>query len=107
MAERTSLTNGQQMFLPGITVEGWDTTLRGNIDTQAVTALYADHATHDQFCAEIKIDLDPEHLRSGRFALNDLVIILGTMARNILRMIGQPALLDPMPRCAVAPSTAE
>ncbi|XXY98516.1 transposase [Acidithiobacillus sulfuriphilus] len=72
-----------------------DTTLPESFDPQAIIALYADHATHEQFHAEIKTDLDLERLPSGKFATNDLLLTLGALAYNILRMIGQETLLGP------------
>ena len=75
--------------------EGWDTTLPERLDPQAVIALYADHATHEQFHAEIKTDLDLERLPCRKFATNDLLLTLGALAYNILRMIGQKTLQGP------------
>ena len=95
LTERSSLANGQVLLLPETTLEGWDTTLPAEISAKAVIALYADHATHEQFHAEIKTDLDLERLPSGKFATNDLILTLGGMAYNLLRMIGQAALLGP------------
>lgn len=95
LTERTILANGQRLLLPEMTLEGWDTTLPESLDAQAVIALYADHGTHEQFHAEIKTDLDLERLPSGKFATNDLVLTLGAMAYNLLRMIGQQTLLGP------------
>ena len=79
LTERTILANGQRLLLPEMTLEGWDTTLPDSLDAQTVIALYADHATHEQFHAEIKTDLDLERLPSGTFATNDLVLTLGAM----------------------------
>ena len=95
LTERTTLANGQQLLMPEYTLEGWDTTLPQHFDPQTIIALYADHATHEQFHAEIKTDLDLERLPSGKFATNDLLLTLGALAYNILRMIGQETLLGP------------
>lgn len=95
LTERSSLANGQVLLLPETTLEGWDTTLPAEISAETVIALYADHATHEQFHAEIKTDLDLERLPSGKFATNDLILTLGGMAYNLLRMIGQATLLGP------------
>jgi len=95
LTERTTLANGQSLLMPEYTLEGWDTTLPQHFDPQTVIALYADHATHEQFHAEIKTDLDLERLPSGKFATNDLLLTLGALAYNILRMIGQETLLGP------------
>lgn len=77
LTERSSLANGQVLLLPETTLEGWDTTLPAEISSEAVITLYADHATHEQFHAEIKTDLDLERLPSGKFATNDLILTLG------------------------------
>lgn len=100
LTERSSLANGQVLLLPETTLEGWDTTLPAEISSQAVIALYADHATHEQFHAEIKTDLDLERLPSGKFATNDLILTLGGIY-NLLRMIGQATAGT---RCSAAPS---
>lgn len=55
-------------------------------------ALYADHATREQFHSEIKTDLGLERLPSVKFATNDLVSSLAALAYNVLRLIGQNAL---------------
>jgi hypothetical protein len=95
LTERRTLANGQHLLLPETILEGWDTTLPADIDAQTVIALYADHATHEQFHAEIKTELDLERLPSGKFATNDLILTLGALAYNLLRLIGQNALLGP------------
>lgn len=95
LTERNRLANGQRLLLPEWTLEGWDTTLPQAIDPQTVIALYADHATHEQFHVEIKTELDLERLPSGKFATNDLILTLGAMAYNLLRMIGQNTLIGP------------
>ena len=73
------------------------------ISSQAVIALYADHATHEQFHAEIKTDLDLEHLPSGKFATNDLILTLAAMAYNLVRLV-RPPCWGPMLRRAIRPS---
>lgn len=85
LTERTTLANGQQLLMPEYTLEGWDTTLPESFEAQTVIALYA----------EIKTDLDLERLPSGKFATNDLLLTLGALAYNILRIIGQETLLGP------------
>lgn len=82
LTERTTLAC-QRLLMPEYTLEGWDTTLPERFDPQAVIALYADHATHEQFHAEIKTDLDLERLPSGKFVTNDLLLTLGALAYNM------------------------
>ena len=43
------------------------------IDAQGVIDLYVGHATHEQFHAEFKTDLDLELLPSGTLDTNDLM----------------------------------
>jgi len=45
-------------------------------------------------CSEFKTDLDLERLPSGKFATNDLVLSLAGLAYNVLRLMGQLALLS-------------
>ena len=47
-----------------------------------------------QVRAEIKSDMDMERLPSGKFATNALILVLGVLAYNILRAIGQLGLVS-------------
>ena len=58
-------------------------------------ALYADHATHEQFHCEFKTDLDLERLPAGKFDTNYLVCGLAALAMNPLRLMGQAGLHGP------------
>ena len=66
---------------------------------QDIIDLYKDHATHEQFGktpsqhSEFKTDMDLERLPSGKFDTNFLVCSLAAVAMNILRLIGQNALI--------------
>jgi hypothetical protein len=53
---------------------------------------YQRHGTHEQFHSEIKTDLDLERLPSGKFDCNDLILHLGMLAYNCLRLLGQRGL---------------
>lgn len=79
--------NGQFLIVPDIEVETWWTNL-GDSD-QDVISLYHAHGECEQYHSEIKTDMDLERLPSGKFATNALVLELGMIAYNILRMIGQ------------------
>ena len=59
-----------------------------------VIRFYADRGTSEQFHAEIKSDMDMERLPSGKFATNALILVLGGLAYNILRTIGQMGLVS-------------
>ena len=93
---RQSDANGQLFLEPQISLEGWTTSLSPQVaDNAAVIALYRDHATSEQFHSEFKTDLDLERLPSGKFDTNDLVLAFAVLGYNILRWMGQRALLGP------------
>lgn len=91
LTERVIDGKGQVLLFPQYQLEGWWTSLDGK--PEKVIELYREHATHEQFHSEIKTDLDLERLPSGKFDCNDLVLHLGTLAYNCLRLIGQLGLL--------------
>jgi hypothetical protein len=93
VTERTIDKHGQQLLVPEIELEGWWTSLWQPCDE--IIALYADHATSEQFHSELKTDLDVERLPSGKFATNALVLACAQLAYNLLRWIGQIGLLGP------------
>jgi len=93
VVQRTQDKNGSPLLFPDIEVEGWLTDLsQSEFDDQAVISLYCDHATCEQFHGEFKTDLGIERLPSGKFPTNFLIMCLGQLAFNILRIIGQNAL---------------
>ena len=93
LIERTIDKHGHPLLLPDYELEGWTTTLPQTFTMQAVVDLYKDHATHEQFHSEFKTDLDLERLPSGKFETNYLVCALAAVAMNVLRLMGQNALL--------------
>ena len=96
LIERTIDKHGQVLIEPELTLEGWTTSLSAKqFDAKAIIALYADHGTHEQFHSEFKTDLDLERPPSGKFDTNFLVCELAALAMNILRLMGQDALLGP------------
>lgn len=94
---RTCDAVGQLLLLgPDYELEGWWTTLEEeHYSDDDIIALYEDHATSEQFHSEFKTDLDLERLPSGKFATNALVMSLAALTYNILRCMGQKALLGP------------
>ena len=91
--ERTSKPNGQTMLFPEYEVETWWTNLP---DTATeVIALYNAHGTSEQFHSELKSDMGIERLPSGKFQTNEKVLLLGAVAFNVLRTIGQESLRAP------------
>ena len=95
LVERTIGSHGQHLILPEVELDGWTTTLPASLNGGKIIALYADHATHEQFHAEFKTDLDLTRLPSGKFDTNALVCRLAALAMNILRLMGQRGLLGP------------
>jgi predicted metal-dependent hydrolase len=77
---------------PEIELEGWWTSLKHS--DQEIIELYKGHALCEQYHAEIKTDMDLERLPSGKFATNQLVMACGALVYNILRFIGQVALVN-------------
>jgi hypothetical protein len=92
LTERTTDRRGQPLLLPEYVLEGWTTTLGPEVNNEQVIALYRDHATHEQFHAEFKTDMDLNRLPSGKFATNHLVCALAAVAMNLLRIVGQHTL---------------
>jgi hypothetical protein len=86
VTERRIDRKGQYLLIPEIEVEGWWTSL--DLLEDAVTVLYNDHGTSEQFHSEFKTDLDLERLPSGKFETNALVMSMASFAYNILRWIG-------------------
>ena len=62
------------------------------LSADKIIALYHDHGTSEHFHSEIKSDLDLERLPSCHFSSNSLVLHLGLLAYNMLRIIGQQSL---------------
>ena len=90
--ERTIDRHGQILLMPQIEVDGWWTTL--DLPEKQVIRLYEDHGTSEPFHSEIKSDMDAERLPSGKFATNALILTLTGLSYNILRAMGQLALVD-------------
>jgi hypothetical protein len=88
--ERTVAADGQKLLVPEIEVSTWWTSLK--LPAKKVIKLYHQHGTSEQYHSEIKSDMDLERLPSGKFATNALVLSLGLVAYNLLRLCGQTAL---------------
>lgn len=96
ITERTIDRNGQFYLIPDVEVETWWTNL-GDPDKEIIQ-LYHAHGECEQFHSEVKTDMDLERLPSGKFATNALILELGMIAYNILRMIGQGTIGGRAPR---------
>jgi len=93
--ERTVDRHGQLLMMPMLAVNVWWTSL--TCEENDVIQLYHDHGTSEQFHSEIKSDLGFERLPSGKFATNNLLLLLAMFAYNALRVIGQRSLLVASP----------
>ena len=91
VTERTIDKKGQPLLIPEIELEGWWTSLK--LDNEKIIELYKGHGLCEQYHAEIKTDMDLERLPSGKFATNQLVMACGALVYNILRFVGQTALV--------------
>jgi hypothetical protein len=96
ITERTIDKYGQFILVPEVEVETWWTNL-GDPDREIIK-LYHAHGECEQFHSEVKTDMDLERLPSGKFATNALILELGMIAYNILRMIGQHTIGGRTPR---------
>jgi hypothetical protein len=90
VTRRTTTADGQKLLIPEIEVATFWTSLK--LPAKKVIELYHQHGTSEQYHSEIKSDMDMERLPSGKFATNALVLSLGLVAYNLLRLCGQTAL---------------
>ncbi len=96
ITERTIDKYGQFNLVPDVEVETWWTNL-GDPDEEIIR-LYHAHGECEQVHSEVKTDMDLERLPSGKFATNALILELGMIAYNIIRMIGQGTIGERAPR---------
>ena len=96
ITERTIDKYGQFLLEADVEVDTWWTNL-GDPDKEII-ALYHAHGECEQYHSEIKTDMDMERLPSGKFNTNALILELGLIAYNILRMIGQGTIGGRAPR---------
>jgi hypothetical protein len=87
VVERTIDKHGNALLVPLTEVVAWITSL--DLPEEQVIGLYKDHGTSEQFHSEMKSELDLERLPSGKFATNALILELGALAYNVLRLMGQ------------------
>jgi hypothetical protein len=84
---RNTDSQGEPFLMEQLEVDTWWTSL--GEDPETVIELYEAHGTSEQFHSELKTDMDLERLPSGTFATNHLVLHLGMLAYNTLRLIDQ------------------
>ena len=87
------MKKGQQLMFPDYEIDTYWCSLE-QLPAEEIIALYHDHGTSEQFHSEIKSDLGLERLPSCHFSSNSLVLHLGMLAYNILRVIGQQSLKE-------------
>lgn len=92
VTEHTIDSQGQSLLFPEIEVETYWTSL--DLSPREIIDLYHDHAECEQFHSEVKTDMDIERLPSERFATNAVVLLVGMMAYNLLRLCGQESLRE-------------
>jgi hypothetical protein len=80
------------LLFPEITVDTYWVSL--DLEPYEAILLYHDHGTSEQFHSEIKSDMDLERLPSGRFSTNALILLLGMLGYNLLRLCGQESLRE-------------
>ena len=85
--ERLYDQDGNRLILPELEVNTFWTNLACSADE--IIDLYHDHGTSEQFHSELKSDMNVEQLPSGKFAVNQLVMLCAMIAFNLLRTIGQ------------------
>jgi hypothetical protein len=90
VTEKTTDANGQALLIPEIEVNTWWTNIPDS--PYEAVRLYRMHGTSEQFHSEYKTDLGIEQLPSGKFKTNALILQLGMLAFNCLRLVGQAAL---------------
>ena len=95
MIHRTVAADGQRLLVPDVEIATWWTSLPARqASPDEVIELYHEHGTSEQFHSELKGELDLERLPSGKFATNALMLSLGLVAYNVLRLCGQAALAE-------------
>ena len=93
VTKRTKTPDGQLLLIPDIDVDTYYTSMDFSPE-ETIDVLYHDHATCEQFHSEIKSDMDLERLPSKYFDTNGVVLLIGMLAYNILRLCGQESLRD-------------
>jgi len=95
VVRRTIAADGQRLLVPEVEIDTWWTSLGPRTaSAEEVIELYHQHGTSEQFHSELKTEMDLERLPSGKFATNALMLALGQVAYNVLRLCDQVALAE-------------
>lgn len=81
--------HGQPLLIDEISVETYWSNL--GEAAQDIIDLYHDHGTSEQYHSELKSDLNLERFPSQSFASNQLFLLLGALAYNLLRSLDEQA----------------
>ena len=92
---RTTDKNGQILLIPEIEADTYWTDLNGK--EEDIIQLYHEHGEMEQYHSEFKTDMDLERLPSGKFATNQLILDIATLAFNITRLISQHLMNECIP----------
>ena len=90
IAERTIDKKGQALVIPEIEVDTYWVSLKDS--ERQVIELYHDHGTSEQYHSELKTDMDIERFPSNHFKTNSLILLMGMLSYNMLRLCGQESL---------------
>lgn len=93
---------GQSLIFPEVSVDTYWVNL--NLMADEVIELYHDHGTSEQFHSELKTDMDLERLPSKYFTSNALVLLLGMLGYNLLKLCGQESLRSDNGNIGLKPS---
>jgi hypothetical protein len=80
---------GQALLVDEIEVETYWTNLWH--EAADIVELYHAHGTSEQFHSELKSDMNLERFPSHSYAVNSLMLSLGTLAYNLMRVVEQMA----------------
>jgi hypothetical protein len=61
---------------------------------ETVIGLYHDHGTMEQYHSELKSDMNLERFPSGKYGVNQIILLMGMCAYNTLRYMGQGLLQE-------------
>lgn len=92
VTELTMTSTGQSLLIPEIEVETYWTSLY--LSPHEIIPIYQSHGECEQFHSELKTDMDLERLPSERFSTNAIILLLGMLAYNLLRLCGQESLRE-------------
>ena len=92
VTEKTITSQGQVLLLPEIEVETYWTSLA--VSPCEAIDIYHQHGECEQYHSELKTDMDLERLPSEYFSTNAVVMMIGMLAYNLLRLCGQESLRE-------------